>query len=59
MFIRVVFVGNPPVAPQKLNSTNATEGSCMDGARGARERSDFFAKRSGAAMYPTCFRLED
>jgi hypothetical protein len=29
------------------------------GARGAREKSDFFAKRSGAAMYPTCFRLED
>jgi hypothetical protein len=22
------------------------------------KRSDFFAKRSGAAMYPTCFRLE-
>jgi len=30
----------------------------MDGARGAREKSDFFAKRSGAAMYPACFRWE-
>jgi hypothetical protein len=24
---------------------------CMDGARGAREKSDLSAKRSGAAMY--------
>jgi hypothetical protein len=31
----------------------------MDGARGAREKSDFFAQRSGAAMYPACFRSED
>ena len=31
----------------------------MDGARGAREKSDVFAKRSGAAMYTACFRLED
>jgi hypothetical protein len=30
----------------------------MDGARSAREKSDLFAKRSGAAMYPACFRLE-
>jgi hypothetical protein len=30
----------------------------VDGARGAREKSDFFAKRSGAAMYPACFRSE-
>jgi len=28
---------------------------CMDGARGAREKSDNSAKRSGAAMYSACF----
>jgi hypothetical protein len=33
-------------------------GSCMDGARGARGIG-LSAKRSGAVMYPACFRLED
>jgi len=28
-----------------------SEVPCMDGARGAREKSDISAKRSGAAMY--------
>ncbi|MDP3245159.1 MAG: hypothetical protein Q8M83_05905 [bacterium] len=27
----------------------------MDGARGAREKFDISAKRSGAAMYSACF----
>jgi hypothetical protein len=30
----------------------------MDGARGAREKIRLSAKRSGAAMYPACFRSE-
>jgi len=28
-------------------------------APAVQEESDFSAKRSGAAMYPACFRLED
>jgi hypothetical protein len=28
---------------------------CVDGARGAREKSGISAKRSGAAMYSACF----
>ena len=45
--------------PSTTPGAHVSDGSCMDGARGAREKSDFFAKRPGAAMYPTCFRLED
>ena len=45
-----------PLIPHILRDHGHTllgsEVPCMDGARGAREESDVFANRSGAAMYP-------
>jgi hypothetical protein len=34
-----------------LQSRERSDVPCMDGARGAREKSNISAKRSGAAMY--------
>ena len=42
---------NPPIADMRANLDLCRAGPCMDGARGAREKSDLSAKRSGAAMY--------
>jgi hypothetical protein len=39
-------------------AANVADGSCMDGARGARGIG-LSAKRSGAVMYSACCRLED
>ena len=50
--------GLPLTADIDRRGWQVFSGPCMDGARGAREKSDFFAKRSGAAMYPACFRWE-
>jgi hypothetical protein len=47
------------VQHNKIDRMNGRDGSCMDGARGAREESNVSANRSGAVMYPACFRLED
>jgi hypothetical protein len=45
----------PPIATAKQTSLDVGEVPCMDGARGAREKSGISAKRSGAAMYSACF----
>jgi hypothetical protein len=41
----------PPKADISWRDSNVRFVPCMDGARGAREKSDLSAKRSGAAMY--------
>ena len=49
----------PPKADIRLHCNICRNGPCMDGARGARANLTLSAKRSGAAMYTACFRLED
>ena len=49
--IEQMFSDLPPGAEEAADMPEVAFVPCMDGARGAREKSDMSAKRSGAAMY--------